>query len=78
MSTYSLLHGDIVKAIEINPLSIFVNIFILISIVWLVIDITATRDSYFKFLKEKKIGKLVSIILIVIVIFVWILNLLKS
>lgn len=76
-STYQLLHGNVVDAVLINPLSILVNVFILLSVGWLVRDMFVGRDSYFTFMKNKRLGKSASIVAILVVIAVWVINIVR-
>lgn len=73
-STYAMIHGDWWTSLVINPLSIFVNLFMVISAAWLIRDAVVSKDSYFKFLKERRLGRLTSVVIVLIVVVFWGIN----
>lgn len=76
-STRCLIDGNILEALYINPLSVIVNIFILISIFWLLYDIIKKKDTFFKAMKTKW-KKKYFIIAIIIILINWIWNIYKG
>lgn len=76
-STKCLVDGNLLEALYINPLSVIVNIFILISIFWLLYDIIKKKDTFFKAMKTKWKTKYF-IIAIIIILINWIWNIYKD
>ncbi len=77
----ALSRGDFFTAIFINPLGIVVGLIMLITPIWLLLDIAAKSDSLFKFyLKtEHNLRKpLVAIPLIALVLLNWAWNITKG
>lgn len=62
----SLFHGDIAGALAINPLSVLVIVFIVISAIWLFIDVVRGHDSYWKIyqIRWSRVGIIIAVILI--------------
>ena len=44
-----LVHGEFWKSILINPFGIITSILIIVSIIWMLIDILGSKETYFPF-----------------------------
>lgn len=80
-SILSILHGDIERALWINPLGFLAFGFLLIVPIWLLVDVISKRQSLMNYyvkaihlLKNRKIA----ILLILLIAFNWIWNLYKD
>lgn len=76
-STRCLVGGHILEALYINPLSVIVNVFIIISIFWLLYDVIEKKDTFLKAMKTKWKTKYF-LIAIIIILINWIWNIYKS
>lgn len=78
-ATVSLLHGNFLESILINPLSILTNILILISIIWMLTDLIRNKETYFFFMKKKwNLNWKITMLLILTIIINWIWNIKKE
>ena len=80
-SILSLLHGDVMEALYINPFGLLLAIIMLLVPMWIIFDITSKKktlyDFYFRF--ESFIRKpIVAIPLVLLVIINWIWNITKG
>ena len=50
-ATLALLHGDIIRSLSFNFLCIPFTLSILISLLWMIIDLLYKSDSFFRFIK---------------------------
>lgn len=76
-STNLLVDGKLLDALYINPLSVFVNVFIIISLFWLLYDVIKKKDTFIKAMKTKWDTKYF-IIVIIIILINWIWNIYKG
>lgn len=76
-ATVLLFHGEFWKSILINPFGIITNILIIGSIIWMLIDILRSKETYFPFLKKDWNWKIKTILLLIIMIN-WIWNIMKG
>ena len=76
-ATLLLFHGEFGKSISINPFGIITNLLILLSIVWMVMDIILSRDTFLPFLKKTWDFR-IQLIIILIVVANWIWNIVKE
>ena len=74
---FSILHGDIINAMCINPLSVFVILFAFIAPVWLFVDCYRGTDSLHRVMKSKWSWKTITIVAIIIIAN-WIWNIYKQ
>lgn len=80
-SVYSLLKGDLLNAIYINPLGILVFIVMVILPFWIAWDVASKRSTLYRFYRgiENKLAKPVyAIPLILLIIINWIWNIIKG
>ena len=80
-SVLSLLHGDFLTALYINPFGLIIAIIMLVLPIWIVFDIASKKktlyDFYFRF--ESFIRKpVIAIPLVLLVILNWIWNITKE
>jgi hypothetical protein len=80
-SVISLTKGNFIEAININPIGILVAIIMIITPIWIIVDIITKRKHLFDF--YQKIETLLktpkySVILILLVIINWTWNILKG
>ncbi|MFA7081448.1 MAG: DUF2752 domain-containing protein [Bacteroidales bacterium] len=76
-STICISQGNILDALYINPLSVIVNAFIIISIFWLLYDLIRKKNTFIKAMKTKWDTKYF-IIAIIIILINWIWNIYKG
>lgn len=76
-ATILLFHGEFWKSILINPFGIITSILIIVSIIWMLIDILGSKETYFPFLKKDWNWKIKTILLLIIMIN-WIWNIIKG
>ncbi len=76
-STILLVDGHLLDALYINPLSVIVNVFIIISIFWLLYDVIKKKDTFIKAMKTKWDTKYF-IIVIIIILINWVWNIYKG
>jgi len=80
-SVLSLIDGDPLKALYINPFGIIVASIMLITPVWILFDIITKKKTLFNFYRQTEIvlkKPKVSILLIVVVLINWIWNITKE
>ena len=71
-ATLQLFHGELWGSILINPLGVLTNLFILISIFWMLFDIARSKETFFPFLIKDWNNKIkIFIVLIVLVNWMW-------
>lgn len=76
-ATLLLFHGEFGKSIFINPFGIITNLLILLSIVWMVMDIIKSRDTFLQFLKKTWDFR-IQLLVLLIVVANWIWNIAKG
>lgn len=76
-ATLLLLHGEIWESALVNPFGIVTNILIIVSIIWMIIDILKDKETYIPFFK-KKWNKKIIITVFIIIIANWIWNIEKG
>jgi len=80
-SAYSLLSGDLLSAIYINPLGIVVLGIMVLAPLWIVFDLLWKRQSLYRFyldIEDKLRKPVVAIPLILLIIINWIWNIIKG
>lgn len=80
-SVLSLLEGDLVDALLINPFGIVIVLILVIAPLWLALDLFTKRDSLFKhYHKAEKLLKSpsLSIPLVLLVVANWVWNIMKG
>lgn len=76
-ATLLLMQGEIWESVLTNPLGIVTNIVIIISIIWMIIDILKHKETYVPFL-QKDWNKKIKITVFLIIIANWIWNIEKG
>ena len=76
-ATVLLFHGHLLNSLLLNPLGLLTNVFILISIIWMVCDIVRDRETFLPFLKTDWNNSVKAAVFIVLVAN-WIWNITKG
>jgi len=80
-SVLSLIHGDFLQALYINPFGIIIACIMLIAPIWILIDITTGKDSLLIFYRKTEIllkQPKIAIPLVLFVLINWIWNITKQ
>ncbi len=76
-ATIHLLNGHLLKSVQINPFGLVSTILLMISVLWMLLDIFRKKETFFKFLK-KNWSLEIKTLLFLIVIINWIFNIYKG
>jgi hypothetical protein len=77
----SLVHGDFLKSLYINPFGIIIALIMLIAPVWILVDVTTRKNSLLYFYRQMEAVLKKPVIAIPLVLFVlmnWIWNITKE
>ena len=72
----SLIHGDFLKSLYINPFGVIITLFLLIAPLWILFDVTSKRSSLLDFYNKtegllKKPGLAIPLVLLVLMNWIW-------
>jgi len=76
-ATALLLHGELMSSLLLNPLAVVTNIGILVSVMWMFVDIVRVKETFFPFL-SRNWPLAIKLVVLVLILSNWVWNIVKG